>query len=99
MHSLGDDETEARDVWIELQETVDPMDRECLLIRLAEFACSSHDFSDPNEVEEVHEQFGLLRKAQEDYHLAALRVGRYVARMMEAQQVLKNYSSTDENSN
>lgn len=83
MMDLGIDD-DVSDVWNELQETKDPADREHLLARLAECALRQHDFSDLRISEEVHEQFELLRLAQEEYHVTAVQVGRFVAHLKQA---------------
>lgn len=75
--------TEIRAVWYQLQRTDDPDEREILLERLAEVAFWAHDFSDLELHEDLHAQFERLRRAREDYHLCALRVGRTVARLID----------------
>src|SRR5262245_16726738 len=76
-------DTELHEVWTELQRTQDPGEREFLLERLAGAALDFHDFSDGEIPEDLHAHFEQLRRVREDYHLVAVRVGRFVARMME----------------
>lgn len=90
-----DDDTDVREVWNDLQEAKDPMDREFLLVRLAEYALRTHDFSDLEICDGIHEQFAALRLAQEKYHLAALSAGRFVAHMMESDEILRTRTQED----
>jgi hypothetical protein len=80
----NDDDALMHEVWDELRSTRDPSSREVLLVRLAEFALDLHDFSDLEVHEEIHDAFATMRAAQEQYQLAALRVGRLVVSMLEA---------------
>jgi hypothetical protein len=78
-----DEDSEVQEVWNELRETKDPISREDLLIRLAEWALVDHDFSDLEDSEYVQDAFSDLRVSQARYQVAALRVGRIVAQYME----------------
>ena len=78
---------EVQEAWNEFQQTADPYEREFLLIRLAELTADTHDFSDTDIAEDVQCLFERLRRAREDYHIAAVRVGRFIARVLEAQEV------------
>jgi hypothetical protein len=89
MNEVDAEGSELRDVWKELQTTEDPDGREFLLEQLATLALECHDFSDPEIAEETHEYFEDLRRAREEYHLIAVRAGRFVARMMENHDTLR----------
>ena len=86
----SDESSEVREVWDELQGTDDPDSREFLLERLAELALQHHDFSDCDISEDTHECFEALRRAREEYHLVAVKVGRLVARILETQDVFSD---------
>jgi len=89
MSEVDAEGTEVHELWKELQGTDDPGGREFLLERLAELALELHDFSDAEIGEDTHEYFEDLRRAREEYHLSAVRVGRFVARLMENHDALK----------
>lgn len=88
MSEVDDEGSELRSAWKELQATNDPDGREFLLERIASLALEYHDFSDTEIGEDTHEYFEDLRQAREDYHLTAVRVGRFVARMLESHDTL-----------
>ena len=85
-----DNDPDMTDVWRKLQAAKEPNSREDLLFRLAEFALEQHDFSDPDIDEDVHDEFELLRRARENYHLVGVRVGRFVARLVEENELVKD---------
>lgn len=72
-----------RSLWLELERTQDLDCREYILERLGEAALDLHDFSDLEISEDVHRRFEGLRKVREDYHLIAMKVGRFVAQMLD----------------
>lgn len=87
MTPTDDEESaEAQEVWNELQGTRDPRSREDLLVRLAEYALSNHDFSDLETPEDIHDAICEMRVCEAHYQVAALRVGRLVAQYMELEQ-------------
>jgi hypothetical protein len=92
------EDSEVHDLWDELQKTIDPDGREFLLERLAELALDGHDFSDCDLSEETHEHFELLRRAHENYHLTAVKVGRFVARMIDNHEALSKLQELADNS-
>lgn len=93
---LDSDDSEMQDVLKELDTVTDPTDREFLLVRLAEYAGRFHDFSDVEISDEFHDQFEALREAQSQYHQTAVRVGRFVARMIEQDQLMLGISVSDD---
>ena len=82
----GEDDDEAREVWNELRSTRDPASREDLLVRLAECALDSHDFTNLDVPEDIHDALSEMRASQERYQLTAIRVGRLVAQLIEMDQ-------------
>lgn len=86
------------EVWDQLQRSEDPDEREFLLARLAQVALQAHDFSDGETAEELHAHFEQLRRVREDYHLVAIRVGRFVARMMDDHDMRTRMNAHTDNS-
>lgn len=102
MNEVDAEGSELHDVWKELQGTDDPDGREFLLERLASVALEYHDFSDTEIGEDTHECFEELRRARENYHLLAVRAGRFVARMLENHDTLgamKRHAVGDDSAN
>lgn len=73
-----EDVQEMIDLVKELKRSHDPDDRETLLVHLAEHWLRNHDFSDKSLCEHYHQAFEALYLLQQEYKMAALRVGRLV---------------------